>query len=87
MKIPFSSLFHAHDKPKNSISTALTFYFGTSGSDKSLTAQTAIPLSTVYACVRVIAETFASLPFGVYENSAEESNKAQGHPLGAKQNY
>ena len=31
------------------------------------TAQTAIQLSTVYACVRVISEAVASLPLGVYE--------------------
>jgi len=81
MKNPFTSLFRARDKPKNSVSTAPTFYFGTSGSGKSVTAQTAIQLSTVYACVRVIAETVASLPLGVYENSAEGSSKAQEHPL------
>ena len=81
MKNPFTSLFRARDKPKNSVSTAPTFYFGTSGSGKSVTAQTAIQLSTVYACVRVIAETVASLPLGVYENSAEGSSKAQDHPL------
>jgi len=81
MKNPFTSLFRARDKPKNSVSTAPSFYFGTSGSGKSVTAQTAIQLSTVYACVRVIAETVASLPLGVYETSAEGSSKAQDHPL------
>jgi len=67
MKNPFTSLFRARDKPKNTVSTAPSFYFGTSGSGKSVNAQTAIQLSTVYACVRVIAETVASLPLGVYE--------------------
>ena len=87
MKNPFTALFRARDKPdrrpspRNSVSTAPTFYFGTSGSGKSVTAQTAIQLSTVYACVRVIAETVASLPLNVFETGKEGSSKAQDHPL------
>jgi hypothetical protein len=74
MKNPFSGLFRARDKPQDSVSAAPTFYFGTSGSGKAVNAQTAIQLSTVYACVRVISETVASLPLGVYEG--EQKNKA-----------
>ena len=57
------------------------FYFGTSGAGKSVTAQTAIQLSTVYACVRVISETVASLPLGVYEATDDGNLKAGDHPL------
>ena len=81
MKNPFSSLFRARDKPKDSVSAAPTFYFGTSGSGKSVTVQSAIQLSTVYACVRIIAETIASLPLGVYESNDDGSKKAVDHPL------
>ena len=56
MKNPFSGLFRARDKPQDSVSAAPVFYFGTSGSGKSVTVQSAIQLSTVYACVRVISE-------------------------------
>ena len=38
-------------------------------------------MSTVYACVRVIAETIASLPLHVYQNQGEGSVKALDHPL------
>ena len=38
-------------------------------------------VSTVYACVRVIAETIASLPVGVYETTANGSQKSMDHPL------
>ena len=65
MKNPFTGLFRARDKPKDSVSAAPTFFFGMSGSGKPVNAQTAIQLSTVYACVRVISETVASLPLGV----------------------
>lgn len=81
MKNPFSILFHPRDKPKDMVSGAPTFYFGTSGAGKSVTAQSAIQLSAVYACVRVIAETVASLPLGVYETDDTSSHKALDHPL------
>lgn len=67
MKNPFAVLFRARDKPRDAVSAATTFSFGTSGSGKPVNARTAIQVSTVYACVRVIAETVASLPFAVYE--------------------
>ena len=81
MKNPFVSLFRARDKPKDAVSAAPSFYFGSSGAGKSVTAQSAIQLTTVYACVRVIAETVASLPLGVFETTEEGSRKADEHPL------
>ena len=81
MKNPFTALFRARDKPQDSVSPAPTFYFGTSGSGKNVTAQSAIQLSTVYACVRVISETIASLPLGVYEQDENGNRKATEHPL------
>ena len=81
MKNPFTALFRARDKPKDAVSAAPTFYFGTSGSGKAVNANTAIQLSTVYACVRVISETVASLPLGVYEATNAGNRKATEHPL------
>ena len=81
MKNPFSGLFRARDKPQDSVSAAPVFYFGTSGSGKSVTVQSAIQLSTVYACVRVISETIASLPLGIYETVNDGNEKATDHPL------
>ena len=81
MKNPFAGLFRARDKPQDSVSAAPTFYFGTSGSGKPVNANTAIQLSTVYACVRVISETVASLPLGVYEAKEDGNRKATEHPL------
>lgn len=87
MKNPFEKLFHARDKPDkrnaptDSVSSAPTFYFGSSAAGKSVNVKTAIQMSTVYACVRVIAETIASLPLGVYEATDTGSIKAVKHPL------
>ena len=81
MKNPFARFFHARDKPTDAVSSAPTFYFGTSASGKAVNPSTAIQVSAVYACVRVIAETIASLPFHVYEATDDGSRKAPEHPL------
>lgn len=73
--------FRSRDKPQNAVSAAQPFYFGASGSGKSVTARSAIQVSAVYACVRVIAETVASLPLHVYEQQDTGSVKAISHPL------
>ena len=81
MKNPFLFLFRARDKPTDAVSAATTFSFGSSVSGKSVNARSAIQVSTVYACVRVIAETVASLPFAVFEVDKSGSQKALDHPL------
>lgn len=87
MRNPFDKFFHARDKPDcarrpiDSVSSAPTFYFGSSSAGKSVSVKSAIQMSTVYACVRVIAETIASLPLGVYEATDKGNVKATDHPL------
>lgn len=54
------------------------------GSDKSLSAvnpNTALTFSTVFACVRVIAESIATLPLFVYKRDGNNKIKAINHPL------
>ena len=81
MKNPFAALFRARDKPRDVVSTAEVFYFGSSASGKTVNPRNAVQVSTVYACVRVIAETIASLPVSVYEDTGTGSRKAVEHPL------
>ena len=81
MKNPFVGLFRPRDKPRNAISAAPTFFFGSSNAGKSVNPKNAVQMSTVYACVRVIAETIASLPLAVYEETETGSQKATDHPL------
>ena len=78
---PFLRLFHPREGPKNQVSAAETFYFGSSNAGKTVNPRNAVQVSTVYACVRVIAETIASLPFGIYEETDKGSKKAVDHPL------
>ena len=67
MHNPFARFFRARDKPnkqaspQDAVSAAPGFYYGTSLAGKSVTPTSAIQVSAVYACVRVIAETIASL--------------------------
>ena len=81
MKNPLFGWFHSRDKPRNAISAAPTFFFGSSNAGKSVNPKNAVQVSTVYACVRVIAETIASLPLAVYEETETGSQKATDHPL------
>jgi len=47
-------------------------------------AENALQVSAVYACVRVISETLATLPVGIFEHTADGGNKpAPGHPAWA----
>ena len=93
MKNPLARLFRSRDKPggrpspgrrpspRNSVSTALTFYFGSSAAGKPVNPRTAVQMTAVYACVRVIAETVASLPLHVFQYTEKGSEKALDHPL------
>ena len=83
MKIPFiSRLFPSRASPKNSFwSSPYSFFFGTSSSGKSVNEKTALQTTAVYACVRILAETIASLPLHTYRYSPGGKEKAQEHPL------
>lgn len=65
------SIFKPRDKPKNhtgdSIGGGRSFPFGRTWSGKSVTERSAMQTTAVYACVRIISETVASLPIHLYE--------------------
>lgn len=56
---------------------------GDSVAGVSVSAETALKISTVYACVGLISETIASLPLVVYRYLANEDGRerARNHPL------
>ncbi|WIX34139.1 phage portal protein [Salinicola sp. JS01] len=59
-----------------------SYYGGESVTGKSVTAQTALQLSAVWSCVRLLSETVATLPLGVYERDNAGGKKARrDHPL------
>ena len=83
MKFPFlSRLFPTRASPKNSFwSSPYNFFFGTSSSGKTVDERTALQTTAVYACVRILAETIASLPLHTYKYTPSGKEKAINHPI------
>lgn len=76
-----SGLFRSRDKPKNAMVGTGWFHVGRSWAGKSVTERTALQQTAVYACVRIIAETIASLPLHFYKYTDEGKEKDYTHPL------
>jgi len=62
-------LFRSRDKPKNKL-LYTPFWFGLSASGKAVNERTALQITAVYACVRVLSESIAGLPLHVYRHTA-----------------
>jgi HK97 family phage portal protein len=79
----FSGLFKSRDKPENRTSgSSYAFYLGGSSSGKLVTERSAMQMTAVYACVRILSEAIAGLPLHLYrykEDGGKE--KAISHPL------
>ena len=54
---------------------------GASSSGRRVTERTAMQMTAVYSCVRILSETLASLPLHIFESSETNSRKATKHPL------
>lgn len=78
-----SGLFHSRDKPTNSTNgSAYRFLFGGSNSGKAVNERSAMQMTAVYACVRILSESIAGLPVHVYKYTDSGSKeKATKHPL------
>lgn len=63
-----SGLFRSSDQPTNSTSgSAYRFFFGGSTSGKPVNERSALQMTAVYACVRVLSEAIAGLPVHLYK--------------------
>ena len=78
-----SGLFRSRDKPKNSTSgSSYRFFYGQSSAGKCVTERSAMQMTAVYACVRILSEAVAGLPLHLYRyNSGGSKEKALEHPL------
>lgn len=83
MKNPFSGLFRARDKPVNSTNgSGYRFFLGGSTAGKAVTEHSAMQMTAVYACVRILSEAIAGLPLHLYRyNDGGGKEKALDHPL------
>ena len=79
----FKGLFSSRDAPKNKSTTGqnYAFYWGSATSGKKVTARSAMQMTGVYACVRVLAEAIAELPLYLYEYTDRGRKRAVNHPL------
>ena len=79
----FTGLFRSRDKPQNSTAgTAYSFYLGGTTSGKTVTERSAMQMTAVYSCVRILAEAVAGLPLHLYRYNADGGKeKAIDHPL------
>ncbi len=79
----FSGLFRSRDAPKNRTSgSAYSFFMGGSTSGKRVNERSAMQMTAVYSCVRILSEAVAGLPLHLYQytdNGGKE--KAVKHPL------
>ena len=79
----FDGLFRSRDKPQNrTAGSAYTFLMGGSSSGKSVTERSAMQMTAVYSCVRILAEAIAGLPLHLYRYTDDGGKeKATDHPL------
>ena len=79
----FSGLFRTRDAPQNrTAGSAYSFFMGQSSSGKRVNERSAMQMTAVYSCVRILSEAVASLPVHVYRyNDSGGKEKALDHPL------
>ena len=78
-----SSIFKARDKPQNrTAGSGYSFFFGGTTAGKAVTERSAMQMTAVYACVRILPEAIAGLPLHLYRYKDDGGKeKAVDHPL------
>ncbi len=76
-------LFHSRDKPKNYLSGgAYNVLFEGTSSGKNVNERTAMQVTAVYSCVRILSEAITALPLHTYKyKDGGGKEKAIEHPL------
>lgn len=79
----FSGLFRSRDKPTDrTAGSAYSFFLGGTASGKYVTERSAMQVTAVYCCVRILSEAVASLPLQFYRYTDDGGKeKAVDHPL------
>ena len=79
----FNGLFRSRDKPQNrTAGSSYSFFMGGTTSGKAVTERSAMQMTAVYSCVRILSEAVAGLPLHLYRYGDDNSKaKALEHPL------
>lgn len=78
-----SGIFKSRDKPQNTTSgSSYRFFMGSSAAGKNVNERSAMQMTAVYACVRILSEAIAGLPLHMYQYLEDGSKrKAIEHPI------
>ena len=78
-----SGLFKSRDKPADrTAGSSYSFFLGSSSAGKYVTERSAMQMTAVYCCVRILSEAVASLPLQFYRYTDDGGKeKAVEHPL------
>lgn len=75
----FSGLFKSRDKPRNrTAGSNYAFFLGGTTSGKAVTERSAMQMTAVYSCVRILSEAVAGLPLHLYKYT-DNGGKAMAH--------
>jgi len=79
----FQNIFRSRDKPQNKTpGSSYSFFMGGTTSGKAVTERSAMQMTAVYSCVRILSEAVAGLPLHLYRYGDNNSKvKALEHPL------
>ena len=79
----FSGLFKSRDKPQNrTAGSNYAFFMGGTTSGKTVTERSAMQMTAVYSCVRILSEAVAGLPLHLYKyTDSGGKTMALDHPL------
>ena len=77
-----SRIFRSRDAPKNATAgSGYSFLLGSSASGKAVNERSAMQITAVYSCVRILSEAVASLPLHLYKYTDTGTEKATEHLL------
>ena len=75
-------IFRSRDAPKNATAgSGYSFMLGSSASGKAVNERSAMQITAVYSCVRILSEAIASLPLHLYQYTDTGTAKATDHLL------
>ncbi len=85
---PFTKIFKPREPTEQqevsnkAVGSGYNFYFGGTTSGKNVNERSAMQMTAVYSCVRILAEAVASLPIHLYKyNDKGGKEKATDNPL------
>ena len=74
----FDGLFRSRDKPQNrTAGSSYAFFMGNSIAGKSVTERSAMQMTAVYSCARILAEAVAGLPLHLYTDEKNPETESR----------